>query len=140
MSDTQAVPAPAPIPDYTPPVDIPAKISELPDNRQGPPKALLKAITAAIGSYEKKNGPVAADGVPADVRAERFALQIERAVHDTHATHKEYATQIRTLNFNLKKNPELYDRLLRGLLTPTMLASMNSDDLASDEMRARWPR
>ncbi len=92
-------------------------------------------MTAAIADFEKKQDAVATDGLSAQARAERFALQIERAVHDTHATSKEYAAHIRTLNFNLKKNAELCGRLLHGTLTPAILAVMTSDDLASEEMR-----
>lgn len=67
--------------------------------------------------------------------AERFALQIERAVHDTHPTQSAYTSQIRTLAFNLKGNPELCPRLLSGDLTPTILATMTTEELASEELQ-----
>ncbi|KAK4156550.1 transcription factor S-II, central domain-containing protein [Chaetomidium leptoderma] len=130
INDTQSVP----IPGYTPPGDIPAKISELPDARQGPAKALFKALVSSIGVAEK-NGAVPSDGTPTADRAERFALQIERAVHDAHPTTSSYASQIRTLAFNLKSNPELTTRLLARTLTPPMLASMSTEELASKELQ-----
>jgi len=130
VNDTQSVP----IPEYSPPGDIPAKISGLPDSRQGPAKALSKSLAASIGVAEK-NGSVPSDGVSTSDRAERFALQIERAVHDTHPTTGSYAGQIRTLAFNLKSNPELTARLLARTLTPPMLASMSTEELASKELQ-----
>ncbi|KAL2169337.1 hypothetical protein VTG60DRAFT_6111 [Thermothelomyces hinnuleus] len=124
----------APVPEYSPPEDIPANISGLPDSRQGPAKALSKSLVASLAVAEK-NGIVPADGVSNADRAEKFALQIERAVHDTHPTTSSYAGQIRTLAFNLKSNPELTARLLAQTLTPPMLASMSTEELASKELQ-----
>jgi hypothetical protein len=130
VNETQSVPIPA----YTPPEDIPDKISGLPETRPGPAKALFKALAAAI-SVAEKNGAVPSDGVSASDRAERFALQIERAVHDTHPNMGAYASQIRTLAFNLKNNHELTTRLLNRTLTPPMLAAMTTEELASRELQ-----
>ncbi|KAK3303676.1 transcription factor S-II, central domain-containing protein [Chaetomium strumarium] len=130
INETQSVP----IPGYSPPADIAARISELPGERQGPAKALSKALTHSLGVVEKK-GAVPSDGVSSADRAERFALQIERAVHDTHPTASSYASQVRTLAFNLKSNSELTNRLLDRSLTPPMLASMSTEELASKELQ-----
>ena len=130
VTETQALPIPA----YSPPADIPDKIAGLADTRQGPAKALSKSLLASIGAAEK-NGAAPPDGVPTADRAERFALQIERAVNDTHPTLNAYASQIRTLAFNLKSNPELTSRLLDRTLTPPMLASMTTEELASKELQ-----
>ncbi|KAL1837489.1 hypothetical protein VTJ49DRAFT_3733 [Mycothermus thermophilus] len=126
--------ADASLPAYTPPADLPEKIAGLPDTRQGPAKALHKSLVVSVGAAEK-NGLVPADGVSTADRAERFALQIERAVHDTHPTVSSYASQIRTLAFNLKSNHELTARLLARTLAPPMLASMTTEELASQELR-----
>ncbi len=77
------------------------------------------------------------DGATVEAAAEQFAIQIERAVHDVHPSHKEYGTQIRTLRFNLKENHELCARLLHGTLIPPMLATMTSDELASKELQQK---
>ena len=130
VNETQSVPIPA----YSPPADIPDKISGLPDTRLGPAKALFKALASSIAAAEK-NGAVPSDGVPNADRAERFALQIERAVHDTHPTTSAYAGQIRTLAFNLKSNPELTTRLLDRTLVPPMLAAMTTEELASKQLQ-----
>lgn len=123
------------MPSYTPPVDIPATISELPDTtRQNAAKGFSKSLTHAIGVAEKKGQFKPSDKISVAARAERFALEIERAVHDTHPT-GSYANQSRTLFHNLKSNPELALRLLRGTLTPPMLAAMTTEELASKELQ-----
>ncbi|KAH8902059.1 SPOC-domain-containing protein [Coniochaeta sp. PMI_546] len=144
VSETQAVPIPASAPEapavpavpaYQPPADIAASISELPDTtRQNAAKGLCKSLTHAIGAAEKKGSFVPTDGISIATRAERFALEIERAVHDTHPS-GSYATQTRTLFYNLKSNPELALRLLKGTLTPPMLAAMTTEELASKELQ-----
>ena len=121
------------MPVYTPPDDIPAKIGELPDNRQNAAKLLSKSLVHSLEVIEKKGEFVPSDGVPNATRAERLALQIERAVHDSHPNHTAYNLQARTLIFNLKTNAELISRLLKGTLTPSMLAAMKSEELASEE-------
>ncbi|KUI73554.1 Transcription factor bye1 [Cytospora mali] len=132
VSDSEAVPVPA---DYEPPSDLPISIPELPSGRQGSAKLLQKALAHVINAYEKEGGYNPADGTSNESRAERLALAIERAVHDTHPNVQEYAKQCRTLGANLKTNSELIVRLLDHTLTPPMLAVMTSDDLASEKQQ-----
>jgi hypothetical protein len=79
------------------------------------------------------------EGETVDNMAEKLALQIERAVYDTHPGmakgQKEYSQQIKSLTFNLKNNPELVRGLLEGVHTPPALAVMTSDQLASAELQ-----
>jgi len=126
---------PSAAPSYTAPDDLPSKITELPSGRQGPAKALLKSLTHTINNLDKKGNYTAYNGMAPQDCAELFALQIERAVHDTHGTQGAYTSQIRTLAFNLKGNPELCPRLLSGDLTPTILATMATEELASEELQ-----
>jgi hypothetical protein len=131
VSETQAVP----LPSYIPPDDIPAKLAELPDTRQPGTKLLLKSLSHSLSLAEKKGEFVPIEGDSVADRAERLALQIERAVHDSHQSHHAYTGQIRSLGFNLKSNPGLCSRLLAGSLTPTMLAAMKGEELASEELQ-----
>ena len=131
VSETQSVP----IPLYDAPADLPAKITELPDTRQNPAKALLKSLTHSISVAEKKGVFTPSDGIPTAARAEQFALQIERAVQDTHPGANAYKSQVRTLTFNLKNNLELAIGLLNRTLTPPMLAVMSTEELASKEQQ-----
>ncbi|KAL1898471.1 Transcription factor bye1 [Sporothrix stenoceras] len=125
------------LPVYNAPDDLPDHISDLVDARQMPAKGLTKVISEVLSGMQKRGEFTPTDGASVESKAERFGLQIERAVHDAHPTHKEYATQIRTLRFNLKENHELVARLVHGSLIPPMLATMSSDELASRELQQK---
>ncbi|KAF4121401.1 SPOC domain [Geosmithia morbida] len=128
----------SPKPKYVPPKDLEPAIKELPPTRNGPAKALKKSIVHVMTSMAKDGGIEVPEGSSIDVMAETSALQIERAVFDTHPMskgQKEYSQQIKSLTFNLKNNPELMHGLMDGAHTPTTLAVMTSDQLASSEMQ-----
>lgn len=131
-----AEPAQPQLPQYTAPDNIPDTIKELPGTRSGPANALKKSIAHVFGDLAKHKKLDTPEGQTVDGMAEKLALQIERAVYDTHPTvkgHKEYNQQIKSLAFNLKSNPELVHGLLEGHHTPPILAVMTSDQLASAE-------
>lgn len=135
-----AVPVTPTVPssNYTAPPDLAKTVAELPHNRQNPAKALIKAITAAFSSIHKQGALPLEEGSTIESKAQSFALQIERAVFDTHPAtkvQKEYNQQIKTLNHNLKNNLELCNGLVVGSLSPTSLAVMSSEQLASTEMQ-----
>ncbi|KAL4929040.1 putative PHD finger domain protein [Aspergillus undulatus] len=48
-----------------------------------------------------------------------------------------YKLQLRTILFNVKKNPSLRDRLLVGSLSPEALSRMSSQDMASEELQQK---
>lgn len=131
--------SPAPVkPKYVPPKDLEPAIKELPPTRQGPAKALKKSIVHVMTTMAKEESIEIPKDSSVDAMSETSALQIERAVFDTHPMskhHKEYSQQIKSLTFNLKNNPELLHGLLEGVHTPTTLAVMTSDQLASSEMQ-----
>ncbi|CAM1505750.1 Fc.00g113870.m01.CDS01 [Cosmosporella sp. VM-42] len=143
VSENEAVPVPAPVPapapaSYTPPDDLAKSLADLPNSRTGPAKALTKSISHALTSMQKQGNLRLDEGSSIDSEAEAFALQIERAVFDTHPAtkgQKEYNLQIKTLSFNLKNNPELCNGLVSGAMAPTSLSIMTSEQLASSEMQ-----
>ncbi|CAK7229043.1 Transcription factor bye1 [Sporothrix curviconia] len=128
------------LPVYKPPADLPAHIADLADARQAPAKGLGRVIGEVLSGLQKRGEFTPAAGATVEATAERFAIQIERAVHDAHPSHKEYGAQLRTLRFNLKENHELCARLARGSLIPPMLATMTSDELASRELQQKTAR
>lgn len=130
MSETKAVTA-----NYTPPEDLAANLAEIPDHRQGPVKFLVKSLTTALNVAVKKGNYTLAEDETVEGKAERHAIQIERAVFDTHATGKEYSNQCRTLAFNLKNNEDLASNLFNHKMSPTVLATMTTGDLASKELQ-----
>lgn len=122
-------------PQYTPPKDLPKSLTDLPAIRSGPAKALKKSILSSIAGLAKNGSITVSEDTSMDEMAEQYAIQIERAVYDTHPGQKEYGQQIKSLNFNLKKNPELCQGLIEGLHSPNTLAVMTSDELASSEQQ-----
>ncbi|KAI6300506.1 hypothetical protein MCOR33_003780 [Pyricularia grisea] len=141
-----AVPAPAPPPPpppspprrkvkYDPPADLPAAISDLPPAQQSTAKALRKSISTALSALEKKKIFSPAEGSTVAQVAERLAIQIERAVQDTHANTSKYGGQIKTLAFNLKSNTDLVKGLLESTMSPPILATMTTDQMASKELQ-----
>ena len=122
----------------TKPDDLPASISELAAARAGPAKALKKSISHVLSTIVKDGQVDVPEGSTEDGMSEEYALLIERAVYDTHPATKgqrEYNQQIKSLTFNLKHNPEVMQGLLHGIHSPTTLAVMTSEQLASAEMQ-----
>ncbi|ATY63919.1 PHD finger domain [Cordyceps militaris] len=124
--------------EYTPPADLATAISELPTTRAGPARALRKSILHVLSSMEKNKTVKIPKDSSAESMSETNALQIERAVFDTHPAtkgQKEYNQQIKSLTFNLKNNPELVEGLVQKTHSPAGLAVMTSEQLASAEMQ-----
>lgn len=70
-----------------------------------------------------------------DSKAERLAIQIEEAIYSTHPDKAAYNKQARALGHNLKYNQELCNGLLTRSLSPSSLAIMTTDDMASKELK-----
>lgn len=135
VSERDAVPV---SPNYAPPADLAASVAELPGVRVGPAKALKKSLSHVIAALVKSQELAVPEGETEEAVAEQYALQIERAVFDTHPVgkgQKEYSQQIKSLTFNLKNNPELCRGLVGGIHLPTTLAIMTSEQLASAELQ-----
>lgn len=129
---------PQPKPQYTPPKDLETIIKDLPPTRNGPAKLLKKSLVHVMANLAKNNELEVPEGQTVDSMAETSALQIERAVFDTHPMakgQKEYSQQIKSLTFNIKSNAELVRGLIEGVHTPPTLAVMTSDQLASSELQ-----
>lgn len=123
---------------YTPPPDLTTAIQDLPGTRVGPAKALKKSLVHVITSLSKSGHIQLPADESAESLAEKYALQIERAVFDTHPLskgQKEYSQQIKSLSFNLKNNPELFQGLWAHEHSPMTLAVMTSEQLASSELQ-----
>jgi hypothetical protein len=135
---TPAPPAPAPKKPLPDSEDINKAIAELPDNRKGPASALYKSFVHALEEAQKAGTLAAAVRDPSlSIRAMAItcALDVERALHDMLATSKDYASQARTLAFNIKRNPDLSLGLVRGTLSAGALAHMKTEQLAPKELQ-----
>lgn len=129
VSEPEAVP----VVDYTAPTDLDAKVTDLSEDRKGPAQLLQKAIAGVLGAAVKDKSVTLPKDITVAAKAERLALEIERAVHDTHADRSQYAAQARILYANMRMNGDLTKRLLKRTLSPPMLATMTADELATKE-------
>ncbi|KAJ9365252.1 transcription factor S-II, central domain-containing protein [Paecilomyces variotii] len=84
--------------------------------------------------------------LPAEKSAEdvgrQLGLAIENAMYQnicggSGEPSEPYKLQLRTILFNVKKNPSLRDRLLVGSLSPEALSKMSSQDMASEELQQK---
>ncbi|KAF9880540.1 SPOC domain-containing protein [Colletotrichum karsti] len=123
----------APIVEYTAPADLTAKVADLPDDRKGSAQLLQKALSAILTAAVKDKSVTLPKDTTVAAKAERLALEIERAVHDTHPDRSHYAAQARALYANMKINADLTKRLVKRTLSPPMLATMTADELATKE-------
>ena len=69
-----------------------------------------------------------------------LALRVENAMYNVLSNgsgepSEAYKNQLRTISFNVKKNPALRDRLLNGSLSAHGLAAMDAKDMASEEQQ-----
>ncbi|KFY81716.1 hypothetical protein V500_11164 [Pseudogymnoascus sp. VKM F-4518 (FW-2643)] len=131
VSSTNASPAPA---EENVPKDLAQTISQLDSSRQGAAKLLNKSLQYSL-KISLKNGNFQGSEADVEPRALSFALQIERAIHDVSISKSTYSTQAKKVVANLKTNQELCDRLLSKSLTPSVLAVMTEDEMASKELQ-----
>ncbi|KZL63062.1 spoc domain-containing protein [Colletotrichum incanum] len=126
-------PEASPVVSYTAPADLDAKVTDLQEDRKGPAQLLQKAIAGVLTAAVKDKSVTLPKDTTVAAKAERLALEIERAVHDAHPDRSQYATQARILYANMRMNGDLTKRLLKRTLSPPMLATMTADELATKE-------
>ncbi|KAK7993157.1 DNA-binding protein creA [Apiospora arundinis] len=132
VAETQAVPSG---PTYTAPEDLATSADKLePAARKKVAQGLQKSLEAALDAAIKERlFSLPKDGNKKNI-AERHALEIERALHDSHSQQAASA-QARTLIFNLKRNVPLAVRVFNRSLTPPTLATMSTNELATEELQ-----
>ncbi|KAM0279730.1 hypothetical protein ACHAQH_004421 [Verticillium albo-atrum] len=122
--------------EYIAPDDLPAKIADVSDtNHRSVAQALQKAVAIGLGAALKNKLVVVPKDTTTAALSEQWAIQVERAVRDSHPDPSQYSNRCRTLVSNLKANPELSVGLLQSTLSPPMLAVMTSDQLATKEQQ-----
>ncbi|KAK5113211.1 hypothetical protein LTR62_003547 [Meristemomyces frigidus] len=114
-------------------------IDKLPADRKKIAQALSKIISEDIQERSKSGYRLSEAHTPSSLGA-RLASLIEYELYQVHSgAHKEqkekYAQQFRNLNANLKRNKVLIERLLDGSLRAGDLATMESKDMASEELQ-----
>jgi hypothetical protein len=132
QSKVRKVTHPAP---KSPSTDLASKMMDLETDRQGGAKLIYKSLVASIPEAVKTNIYAYSVGDTLETKAERLAIQIEDALYKTHPDKSAYIKQARALFNNIKHNQELCNGLITKSLSPSHLAVMTTDDMASKELK-----
>lgn len=110
--------------------------------RKSAATALIKTFVDQIHAAQKKGSYTPSAGQSTEDAARHLGLSIEDAMYHNFCGRageptEPYKFQLRTIMFNVKKNPSLRDRLLVGSLSPESLARMKPEDMASEELQQK---
>ncbi|KAE8376238.1 transcription factor S-II, central domain-containing protein [Aspergillus bertholletiae] len=110
--------------------------------RKSAASALVRLFVDQVSEARRRGSFSLSDGKSAEEVARQLALSIENAMYENFCggsgeTTEQYKAQLRTILFNVKKNPSLRDRLLVGSLLPDTLSKMSSQDMASEELQQK---
>ncbi|OKL55746.1 hypothetical protein UA08_08973 [Talaromyces atroroseus] len=103
---------------------------------------LISLFMDQINVAQKQRTYILPSGKQADDVGRPLGLSIEHAMYMTLCggsgePNDAYRNQLRTITFNVKNNASLRDRLLTGNLAPSTLATMSSQDMASEEQQQK---
>ena len=127
------------------PVDTPVEATvesiQIPA-RKSAATALIKLFVDQIALAQRQNPSALPANLSTETVAHRLGLSIEDAIYHALCGNageptEQYKLQLRTILFNVKKNPSLRDRLLSGNLSPDSLARMKAEDMASEELQQK---
>jgi len=119
----------------TPPSDLPVKILDLDTSRQGAATLMKKALEYSIPIAAKTGIFKLTPDDTIEGKAERLSIRIEDAIYKTHPDKSAYGKQSRSISSNLKQNQELTIKLLQRTMSPSELAVMSTDDMASSQLK-----
>ncbi|KAL3465934.1 transcription factor S-II, central domain-containing protein [Aspergillus heterothallicus] len=110
--------------------------------RRNAVNALSKVFVDQISDASTLGSFKLPEGKSGEEFGEQLGLAVEHALYQTICggsgdLTEAYKLQLRTVLFNVKKNPSLRDRLLVGSLLPEALSKMSSQDMASEELQQK---
>ncbi|OJJ45328.1 hypothetical protein ASPZODRAFT_143965 [Penicilliopsis zonata CBS 506.65] len=110
--------------------------------RKSVANALVKLFVDQISEARKRGSFKLPHNKLGEEVARRLGLSIENAMYQnicggSGETTEPYKLQLRTILFNVKKNPSLRDRLLVGSLSAEAISKMSSQDMASEELQQK---
>ncbi|KAJ5105741.1 Zinc finger PHD-type [Penicillium alfredii] len=110
--------------------------------RRSAATALVKLFVEQIAAAQKRGSFTLRAGQSPEEVARPLGLSIEGAMYHNICGRsgeptESYKLQLRTILFNVKKNPSLRDRLLVGSLSPDSLSMMKPEEMASEELQQK---
>ncbi|KZM27264.1 zinc ion binding [Ascochyta rabiei] len=119
-----------------------ADVASLPDKQRAIAEKLQETMVPLITEASNARGYSIPDAETAQSLATRFVLQICRAAVDHHGEpsgpDSPFALRLRAIMFNVKKNAFLVDRLLSGSLKADELATMATEEMASEDKQREY--
>ncbi|KAJ4322361.1 Transcription factor bye1 [Neodidymelliopsis sp. IMI 364377] len=119
-----------------------ADIESLPEKQRAIAEKLQETMAPLINTASDERGFRIPDGQTAKSIATRFVLQICHAAFEHHGEpsgpESPYAQRLRAIMFNVKKNTVLIDRLLSGSLKADELATMATEEMASEDKQREY--
>ena len=112
------------------------------DDRKRVATALVKMFVDQTKQAEKQAAFKLPPGQKADAFGLRLGLAVEYAVYlnfwgQSGKPSEQYGDKFRAIQHNVKANPDLRDRLLKGTLSPNDFSKMSRDDMASKELQEK---
>ncbi|KAI9370062.1 transcription factor S-II, central domain-containing protein [Aspergillus egyptiacus] len=110
--------------------------------RRNAASALSKVFVDQISDALSRGTFKLPEGKSGEDIGQQLGLSVEDAMYQnlcggSGEPTEPYKLQLRTVLFNVKKNPSLRDRLLVGSLLPDALSKMSSQDMASEELQQK---
>ncbi|KAI9735122.1 MAG: hypothetical protein M1834_001710 [Cirrosporium novae-zelandiae] len=101
---------------------------------------LINLFIQATTNAQKEGAFSLPEGATAASIGQRLGLVVEWSMYMNHCNgtgppSRSYSDQLRTILYNVKRNPVLRNRLLSGNLTPDAISMMKSEDMASEELQ-----
>ncbi|KAJ4342830.1 Transcription factor bye1 [Ascochyta clinopodiicola] len=119
-----------------------ADVASLPDKQRAIAEKLQETMVPLITEASEARGYSIPDGETAKSLATRFVLQICHAAVEHHGEpsgpDSPFALRLRAIMFNVKKNAFLIDRLLSGSLKADELATMATEEMASEDKQREY--
>ncbi|KAL9635600.1 MAG: hypothetical protein Q9164_003356, partial [Protoblastenia rupestris] len=112
------------------------------DERRRVAAAFSKLFEGQVKQAQKDGSFSLAEGQGVDEYALKLALSVEYAIYlnffgTSSKPSEQYRDKFMAINYNVKANPSLRDRVLSGDLSPNDLSKMSRDDMASKELQEK---
>lgn len=126
----------------SPPTGMPSPPSHLTPARSSAAKALAKQFTDLVAAAQKQGTFTLSEDQTKENYGGNLGFAIEQAMYKrlcggSGEPNDPYKAQLRTILFNVKRNPSLRDSLLVGNTSPDAIAAMSTQDMASEELRQK---
>lgn len=117
-------------------------LDHLSQARKSVANALVRLFTEQARVAQEQGKYSIPEGKTKDDVGHSLGIAVEQAMYHnlcggSGEPNEAYKQQLRTILFNVRKNPSLRDSLLVGRISPDTFSKMSTQDMASEELRQR---